>query len=271
MPRGTSVYDEAKLQGRLWTPLTLRGATRGLKLFIEAFDPKCWAGSGGNWSTLRDKSGQGYDFTATGSIPLSATQGYIAFNGTTQYMEGTGSPTPDQMFPDSTGTNIVTAAYISGVVFVKFQNPTAFNVTNRFGLEAGSRVDWWNDTSGKLESWSESWSSSVLKVGSVRKNASDMTVRLRGLQAATHANTTTPADPSTGNDYSLGADVRSGGSENYANAWVSQWIAVTQSDAMTEQRLEGYAAHALRYEGNYLQAPLVGSHPFVNRPPLLGT
>jgi hypothetical protein len=67
-------------------------------------------------------------------------------------------------------------------------------------------------------------------------------------------------------DYWMGADQFL----NYATCRVSHWIVVSQSDAMTLQRLEGYAAWSLRYEGNYLQAPLVGSHPCVNRPPLLG-
>jgi hypothetical protein len=271
MPRGTSVYDEAKLQRRLWTPLTLRSAEAlsGLAFFIEAFDKSTHQAASGEWTGIRDKSGRGKNMSVlTGGMVYTNNNPFMSFNGTSDGMLANDVGDINNNFPDEiSGSLLVTASYTSGVIIFKFETMTG-NANSRFGVEGSSRTDCWNDGAGILQFWDEAWSSSVLKVGYMRRTATTLTANLSGKQVATHANTTTPSDLGGNNFISLGYDKLS---FNYGNCTIAHAILVSQSDTMTQQRLEGYAAHSLRYEGNYLRAPLVGSHPFVNRPPLLGT
>jgi hypothetical protein len=57
MPRGTAIYDEARLQGRLWTPALERPA-----LWLDTFDLAAIVGVSGAVSQLTDKSGNGRHF-----------------------------------------------------------------------------------------------------------------------------------------------------------------------------------------------------------------
>lgn len=273
MPRGTSVYDEAKLQGRLWTPLTLRSAEslNGLTFFIEAFDKSTHQGASGEWTGIRDKSGRGKNMSVlTGGNVYVNNNPFISFNGTSDGMLANDVGDINNNFPDEiSGSLLITASYTSGIIIFKFETMTG-NVLSRIGVEGANRIDFWGDVAGtsSLQSWSESWSSADLKVGYMRKTATTLTANLRGAQVGTMANTDAPNDLAGNNFISLGYDKNT---FNYGNCRIAHAILVSQSDTMTMQRLEGYAAHSLRYEGNYLRAPLVGSHPFVNCPPLLGT
>jgi hypothetical protein len=58
MPRGVSLVDEARLQGRLWTPALERPA-----LWLDTFDLAAIVGVSGAVSQLTDKSGNGRHFT----------------------------------------------------------------------------------------------------------------------------------------------------------------------------------------------------------------
>jgi hypothetical protein len=58
MPRGVSRVDEAQLQGRLWTPALGRPA-----LWLDTFDLAAIVGQSGAVSQLTDKSGNGRHFT----------------------------------------------------------------------------------------------------------------------------------------------------------------------------------------------------------------
>jgi hypothetical protein len=273
MPRGTSVYDEAKLQGRLWTPLTLRSAigNEGLSVFLEAYDIESRTVTGGagseEWSALKNKSYRGYDFSAeAGGINFRYNEAYIEFTGGSDCMRALGTDPFPNIFPNNRGAVILTATFSSGVVIAKME--ANYTGNSRLGLEGSNRVDWFNDTENSAFWGGGGWSSTALKVGGFQKNSTNLIVRLNGTQFDSVATTNAPVDTTTAVDMSIGGDPN--GANNMVGT-VSQWIVASQSDIMTVQRLEGYAAWALRYEGNYLRAPLVGSHPFVNRPPLLGT
>ena len=83
MPRGTSLYDEARVvQGRLWTPGQIRAA-----LWLDG-DDLSTISTGTGVSELRDKSGNGRHFTqGTGGTQPTLTQGglngrnVLSFNG----------------------------------------------------------------------------------------------------------------------------------------------------------------------------------------------
>jgi hypothetical protein len=69
MPRGTDRYDEARIQGRLWTPIHLRAVGK-LARWYSVPDGAVVDGSG-NIQTLKDLSGNGLDATqaTAGSRP----------------------------------------------------------------------------------------------------------------------------------------------------------------------------------------------------------
>jgi hypothetical protein len=69
MPRGTDRYDEARIQGRLWTPIHLRAVGK-LARWYSVPDGAVVDGSG-NVQTLKDLSGNGLDATqaTAGSRP----------------------------------------------------------------------------------------------------------------------------------------------------------------------------------------------------------
>jgi hypothetical protein len=82
MPRGINIYDEAKLQGRLWTPALVRPA-----LWLDAADLSTISVATGV-SEWRDKSGNGRHFTqgTGGTQPTFTANGFnsipvLSFNG----------------------------------------------------------------------------------------------------------------------------------------------------------------------------------------------
>ena len=86
MPRGTNIYDEAQLQGRLWTPALVRPA-----LWLDAADLSTISTATGV-SEWRDKSGNGRHFTqgTGGTQPTFTANGLnsipvLSFNGA-QYL-----------------------------------------------------------------------------------------------------------------------------------------------------------------------------------------
>src|SRR3954470_21254947 len=98
MPRGINIYDEARLQGRLWTPALWRGA--GLEGLYETGDLSTIEIATGT-KTLRDKSGLGRDLTqATGSKQPAYSYGgmggrptLVATAASSQVMLASVSPT----------------------------------------------------------------------------------------------------------------------------------------------------------------------------------
>lgn len=58
MPRGTDRYDEARHQGRLWTPALLRGVGK-LAMWWDYSDLNTISASGADITQVRDKSGNG--------------------------------------------------------------------------------------------------------------------------------------------------------------------------------------------------------------------
>lgn len=74
MPRGVDRYDEARLQGRLWTPRSLGGGT--LKVWTDAQDgPFGYATGVSQWT---DKSGSGNHLVqATGAAQMTLNRSYM--------------------------------------------------------------------------------------------------------------------------------------------------------------------------------------------------
>jgi hypothetical protein len=78
MPRGTSLYDTAGLQGRLSTPVLLRGMSK-LYFWYDAADRNTISASTGAVDTWRDKSGNARNATQAGGNRLAWNDnGWIA-------------------------------------------------------------------------------------------------------------------------------------------------------------------------------------------------
>jgi hypothetical protein len=82
MPRGVSPLDEARLQGRLWTPELLRPS---MVFWHDTARIESLSRSGSTVTNIRDLSGRGINLATSGSAPgYSATEQAATFDGSTQ-------------------------------------------------------------------------------------------------------------------------------------------------------------------------------------------
>jgi hypothetical protein len=106
MPRGTNIYDEAQLQGRLWTPALVRPA-----LWLDAADLSTISTATGV-SEWRDKSGNGRHFTqgTGGTQPTFTANGLnsipvLSFNGS-QYLTSPAAVSTWNFLHNTNGSSI---------------------------------------------------------------------------------------------------------------------------------------------------------------------
>jgi hypothetical protein len=106
MPRGTNIYDEAQLQGRLWTPGLLRPA-----LWLDAADLSTIS-IGTGVSEWRDKSPNGRNFTqgTGGTQPTFTANGLnglpvLSFNGS-QYLTSISTAATWNFLHNSNGSSV---------------------------------------------------------------------------------------------------------------------------------------------------------------------
>ena len=106
MPRGINIYDEARLQGRLWTPALVRPA-----LWLDAADLSTISVATGV-SEWRDKSGNGRHFTqgTGGTQPTFTANGLnsipvLSFNGS-QYLTSPAAVSTWNFLHNTNGSSI---------------------------------------------------------------------------------------------------------------------------------------------------------------------
>jgi hypothetical protein len=118
MPRGTSLYDEARHQGRLWTPAVWRGTSRLAGWWDASTGPIAHATGVSQWNDL---SGNGYHGTqATGTAqPVFNAIGWstptrqmraIKPDGATDRVDGFSMP----LYAGATGMSAQAAVYCGG-------------------------------------------------------------------------------------------------------------------------------------------------------------
>ncbi len=86
MPRGVSIYDEARIQSRLWTPEIL---LPDMAFWFDTSRYDSISLSGSNLTQLRDLSGRGITLNSNGAPGWDAVNRVATFNGINQQMSST--------------------------------------------------------------------------------------------------------------------------------------------------------------------------------------
>jgi|688.fasta_scaffold121886_3 hypothetical protein len=270
MPRGVNKYDEARLQGRLWTPTLSRPA-----LWFDAADASTITVSTGI-SEWRDKSGNGrhisqstssfrpiYSQTVLNSLPV------VVFDGSNDYLTTTSFPTSfTELYIyiitkwQTTGTTVSTIQTIIDNNhttsplrgFVLQDRPDLTNRPLTFGhlpnLTAGAND---NTTTGN-NTWriigaeaSSGVSDSFYRDGELIQTTTN--TGAFNIQA----------------QLNIGA-WNNGGFVRYFNGQIAEILIMTNSQSRRVRQLhEGYLAWKWGLVSN-----LPASHPFKNRPPVIG-
>jgi hypothetical protein len=267
MPRGVSPVDEARLQGRLWTPALVLPA-----VWLDAADLSTITIETGV-SEWRDKSGNGSHATqaTAANQPVYSQTGFfglpgITFDGlndqldiSTTRMQNTthgvfwvfirrGAGTGDAYKPSvgvlTSGTDRGTLHYVKngnnlGASYPYFGGPSIFS----YDLSSGTA---YNNTTAQAMAFQ----SNVTGWGVWRNGSLEGTTN--GIAAPNTTNT--------------GFILASQNTPNRkSNITMTEFILLETTDNRRRQTVEGYLAHKWG-----LTANLPAAHPFKNRPPLIG-
>jgi hypothetical protein len=257
MPRGVSPLDEARLQGRLWSPNVF-----SLGAWYDAADLSTISAARGVVSEWRDKSGFGRHVSQAtpGKLPAYTVAGLNGLNVLTF---------------DGVDDSLVNAAYSFPTAYsfyaVGRSSATSYGRllhvgTDAFGFlgtgPAGSYATFfgngnaWNDVLSNTPTQSIA-STSIL--GVVKANAVGGAIPYINGAAQDAKNGTT--NSTTG--FVIGNV--SNGSQGWRGIVAEIILIPALSDDPQRQRIEGYLAHKWG-----LTANLPASHPYRNRPPLIG-
>jgi hypothetical protein len=266
MPRGTDRYDEARLQGRLWTPQLERP---NLGIWYDAADLSTVSIATGV-SELRDKSGNARHATQAAGVtqPEYETNGSVFRHSVlnfTQIGSGQALEVPNL---SATGWSSLESLY----VWANYFDPGGGAAT-QFGAPLGR---WSTDAvNGDLEPYVDGTiyhgfgstarktvgnptpSLTLPRISGMRSAANDWRYFLDGtLFFATATNTVgLPTAPRLGFSTTAGCTCRIGELLLFNSSLTD----------LRRQRAEGYLAWKWG-----LVANLPGSHPYKNRPPLIG-
>lgn len=247
MPRGVGLnwmYDEAQLQGRLWTPDVLRTS-----IWFDAADRSTLTLVSGNASEWRDKSGNRRHV----SQAMAANRPTYAESGLN------GRPTLDW------GTDANSKTLVNTTAFSNFNPKRFFAVadydgpnppTEYFGLirpNFTSSIDWVAVMNINTLTW---FTNTQFHNGSPTATLNAAPI----LHPFVLVNNT---DCNT-NRTTLNIGLDTGAANRGWRGKISEVIAIDYVPSVAERNLtEGYLA----WKRNI---PLNASHPFVNRPPLIG-
>jgi len=277
MPRGISRYDEAQLQGRLWTPLLV-----GPSLWLDAADLSTLSVGASGVDSWRDKSGFGRDATTTVRRPAflaNALNGLPAVNFTAA--SATKLDTPDFSIAPSRQFCAFAVASTAGLLGGgTYRRLWVAKGVNPDTLGAGATY-----AQGYMGSGANAGSAMLIAGGSgvaapvvtgLGNTAPVLLTGAFGTAGAASNETTISANGGarqslTGQSGALsttgiriGSDVGSGGGTAW-NSWIAEIIFTGAIAFATLQSIEGYLAWKWDLKGN-----LPATHPFVNRPPLIG-
>lgn len=270
-PRGISIVDQARLQGRLWTPDLVRPA-----LWLDAADASTVSVATGV-SEWRDKSGNGRHFTQT----ATASQPAYNLNGINGLRSISYDPTNDalQRTPEAWAfqypiTSFIvfratafTNAYNSLFDFFTANGPTAAGWTNLIKSNGRSAV-YLTSTAGTQPNYDGTGVVTYVTNKTYIFTGIHQNNSLVGLQ---NGNT----DGSNTGSYTLRTNLSTSplyiGSSppfsRYTN-WQIGEVIITNNAALStsdQLKIEGYLAWKWG-----IVADLVTSSPFLNRPPLIG-
>lgn len=275
MPRGVRLVDEARLQRRLWTPLLV-----GPSLWLDAADLSTLSVGASGVDSWQDKSGFNRHATTTVRRPAFLAN---ALNGL-----------PAVSFTASSATKLDTPDFS----IAPNRQFCAFAVASTAGLLGGSTYRrLWNAKGVNPDSGGSTYAQGYMGSGANAGSAlliaggagvtapvvsglgNTAPVLLTGAfgTAGAESNTNTlsanggarqslaaqsGALSTTG--IRIGSDVGTTGGASW-NSWIAEIIFTGAISFATLQSIEGYLAWKWGLQGN-----LPASHPFANRPPLIG-
>lgn len=266
MPRGVSRYDEARLQQRLWSPDVLRPS-----LWLDAADISTITTVSGGVSQWRDKSGNNWnasqstaanrptyeEFSSNTALPSGAINTglpAISFDGTNDFLE-----LPTGFL---NGATVFSVAMLLRGGYVG-NNTCIFGPTNTAGT--GFEFIYFNGSFFRINGTQAFGSGLYPTTGEF-----SITTIQASSSVTTGQNNGTPVTPNGPGITSVGfngvyAFGRYAGG-NYATMRMCEFIVSPESWSVARyQLMQGYLAWKWQ-----LQSLLAASHPFANRPPLLG-
>lgn len=268
MPRGTSRYDEARLQGRLWSPTLINPS-----LWLDASDLSTLSVVGSGVDSWRDKSGNNrhlsqstsarrptFNFSGLNGLPtvsaLNASQQWLSTNTNTSGFSGDGN-----LWVIAVCTMDSSTASFGRLVSFGSVGSVDYNATPRAALLIR------NGTANSIVSYRNNSSSSSLSVPLSTPMLVGST--FDGTQNILYLNGTagTPVG-STGNFTStprltLFWDNDTSFTSYWSGNCSELVLGSTLLTTIYRQLIEGYLAWKWGFR-------LDASHPFANRPPLIG-
>jgi hypothetical protein len=260
MPRGVNAYDEAKLQGRLWSP-----ELAGPSLWFDAADLSTIATISGAVSEWRDKSGFGRHVSQTTGVSRPAYTaaglnglGVLTFDGVNDSLIQVSYAFPTVYSIYAVGRSSATSysrllSVSSGADIFGFMGtgPTGSQYATFFGNGVA-----WNDITSNTPTQSIA-STSI--IGVVKANAVGGAIPYVNGIAQNAKNGTT----ATASGFILGT---TSSNQQYWLGIMAEIIMIPAlSDNPQRQQIEGYLAHKWGMKGQ-----LPASHPYINSPPLIG-
>jgi hypothetical protein len=276
MPRGVSLVDEARLQGRLWTPALERP-----ELWLDTFDLSAIVGVSGAVSQLTDKSGNGRHFTQGVAADRPTFDSVlqpqsVLWDGSNDALqrgvEAWAYDYPVSFFV-SLRANAWTNAYNGAFGFYSSGTASTAGWSYLFKSNGKSAV-YTNDTAGTQRNYDGtgaltfSTGTTNILCGTVG-NGFINTWGNGAVDGAVSGAWTMRTNLGTGNYY-VGSDSRFNRYTNWRIREAIIFTGVTLTNAF-RQRMEGYMAWRAASFGDLTAlAKLPAAHPFKNRPPLIG-
>lgn len=259
MPRGVSRHDEARRQGRLLTPDLLARRLRAKLLFWWSADVLTIDGSG-LVSGATDLTGQGANgVQATAAARLTYFPSDPMFGGRPAYGM-TANPAVLSFLGDSAARNVfqyfVSCYYKDGLDSSFDQNSYALSGAGAFGafrLQGSAATAGWQN----------------LITGRTFYNTGDPFPRTNGFPAA---QTVLPLPASViESRAALGRSntTRVGGGDTAAQAWIGGFRHVVACNQVLADVEVALVEGAIAWDDG-TESRLIASHPFANRPPLIG-
>jgi hypothetical protein len=261
MPLGISRFDEARLQGRLWTPAMDRAKTA---MWFKA-EPGGFAYATGV-SQWNDKSGNGWHATqATGGS--QPTYEPFGFNGRPAIRFAGGASTQFLTLASiaSTGWSGLGALYAWKVTNYPGTDPNIGPVLGQWGTEVSADHEPFSDgqfyhgfgSTARKTVGAPPVSPASPRISAISSAAGAWSYWIDGTQVFSTGTNTVGLNtaPKIGNSFTY-----------YLDGHIGEVIIMPSEMTTRERQMrEGYLAWH-----NGLVENLVGSHPFKNRPPLIG-
>jgi hypothetical protein len=288
MPRGVSPLDEARLQGRLWTPGQLRSA-----LWLDAADLSTISVTTGV-STWRDKSGNQRNFSQPtgGTQPTLTPNGLngrpvLSFNGS-QYLTSPAAASTWKFLHDANGSSVFAVwkagnssdpnaiytllgnnAGVSGNTgfYIVYDDRVSSSRNDRVLTQVSRGVS--GNSAVQVQTVDGAHPANVPTIISFISDPNNGTAANRGFLRINRTLTQTNVDTSApvATDASFALQIGACGNNVLPlTGYIAEIVVLASiASARVQQQIKGYLAWRWA-----LREALTAGHPFANRPPLIG-